>query len=111
MTGAPGKTLAAIDILSSGRLMVGVGPGSSSQDYTVVGVAFEERRKRLDEAVQAMRAWWGKEASPFVGTFYSTAETEMRPYPNQQSGQPIWIGSWGSRAGLRRTARLGVGRR
>jgi len=103
------KTLAAIDILSGGRLMVGVGPGSSGQDYTVVGIAFEERWKRLDEAVQAMRAWWGKEALPFVGTFYSTAGTEMRPYPNQQPGPPIWIGSWGSRAGLRRTARLGDG--
>ena len=103
------KTLAAIDILSGGRLMVGVGPGSSSQDYAVVGVAFEERWKRLDEAVQALRAWWGREASPFLGTFYSTAEIEMRPHPIQQPGPPIWIGSWGSRAGLRRTARLGDG--
>ena len=103
------KTLAAIDILSGGRLTVGVGPGSSSQDYAVVGVAFEERWKRLDEAVQAMRAWWGREASPFSGTFYSTAGIEMRPHPNQQPGPPVWIGSWGSRAGLRRTARLGDG--
>ena len=103
------KTLAAIDILSGGRLTVGIGPGSSSQDYAVVGVAFEERWKRLDEAVQAMRAWWDREASPFSGAFYSTAGTEMRPYPSQQPGPPIWIGSWGSRAGLRRTARLGDG--
>ena len=103
------KTLAAIDILSGGRLIVGVGPGSSSQDYAVVGVAFEERWKRLDEAVQAMRAWWGKEVPPFHGSFYSTAGIEMRPHPTQQPGPPIWIGSWGSTAGLRRTARLGDG--
>ena len=103
------KTLAAIDILSGGRLIVGVGPGSSSQDYAVVGVAFEERWKRLDEAVQAMRAWWGKEVPPFHGSFYSTAGIEMKPHPTQQPGPPIWIGSWGSTAGLRRTARLGDG--
>ncbi len=50
------KSLAAIDLLSSGRLVVGVGPGSSARDYAAVGVPFEERWKRLDEAVQALRA-------------------------------------------------------
>ena len=52
------KGLAAIDLLSGGRLVVGVGPGSSARDYAVVGVPFEERWKRLDEAVQALRALW-----------------------------------------------------
>ncbi len=50
------KSLAAIDLLSGGRLVVGVGQGSSARDYTAVGVPFEERFKRLDEAVQALRA-------------------------------------------------------
>jgi alkanesulfonate monooxygenase SsuD/methylene tetrahydromethanopterin reductase-like flavin-dependent oxidoreductase (luciferase family) len=52
------KSMAAIDILSGGRLVVGVGPGSSARDYDAVGVPFEERWKRLDEAVGALRALW-----------------------------------------------------
>ena len=50
---ATAKWLAAIDLLSEGRLMVGVGPGSSARDYELVGMNFEERWHRLDEAVSA----------------------------------------------------------
>ena len=103
------KSLAAIDLLSGGRLVVGVGPGSSARDYAAVGIPFEERWKRLDEAVQALRALWAREALSFDGTFYSTEGITLEPFPAQQPGPPIWIGSWGSEAGLRRTARLGDG--
>src|SRR5919112_2005876 len=103
------KSLAAIDLLSGGRLIVGVGPGSSPRDYAAVGVPFEERWKRLDEAVQALRALWFREGPPFRGEFYSTEGVTLEPYPAQRPGPPIWIGSWGSEAGLRRVARLGDG--
>jgi alkanesulfonate monooxygenase SsuD/methylene tetrahydromethanopterin reductase-like flavin-dependent oxidoreductase (luciferase family) len=103
------KSLAAIDLLSGGRLVVGVGPGSSARDYAAIGIPFEERWKRLEEAVLAMRALWLREGSPFKGEFYSTEGVVPEPYPTQQPGPPIWIGSWGSEAGLRRTARLGDG--
>lgn len=103
------KTLAAIDLMSGGRLTVGIGPGSSPKDYAVVGVPFEERWKRLDEAVKALRALWENGGTPFQGRFYDTEGVELEPYPAQQPGPPVWIGSWGSEAGLRRTARLGDG--
>jgi probable F420-dependent oxidoreductase len=103
------KSLAAIDLLSGGRLIVGVGPGSSARDYAAVEIPFEERWKRLDEAVQALRALWAREVPPFKGEFYSTESIMLEPYPAQRPGPPIWIGSWGSEAGLRRTARLGDG--
>lgn len=103
------KGLAAIDLLSGGRLVVGVGPGSSARDYAAVGIPFEERWKRLDEAVQALRALWLGEGTPFKGEFYSTEGVTLEPRPAQRSGPPIWIGSWGSEAGLRRVARLGDG--
>lgn len=83
------KMLAALDHLSGGRLVAGVGPGSSSRDYAAVGVPFEERWKRFDNAVRAMRSVLDEEAEP------------GRP--------PIWIASWGSTAGLRRVTRLGDG--
>ena len=103
------KSLAAIDLLSGGRLVVGVGPGSSARDYAAVGIPFEERWKRLDEAVQALRALWLGEGTPYRGEFYSTEGVTLEPRPAQRSGPPIWIGSWGSEAGLRRVARLGDG--
>src|SRR5439155_6499795 len=46
------KSLAALDVLSGGHLITGVGPGSLPQDYALVGIAFEERWKRFDEAIQ-----------------------------------------------------------
>ena len=106
---AMAKTLSAIDILSEGRLTVGVGPGSSQRDYSAVGIPFEERWKRLDEAVETMRALWSKEGTQFKGAYYSTEGVEMEPHPRQQPGPPIWLGSWGSPAGLRRVSRLGDG--
>jgi probable F420-dependent oxidoreductase len=103
------KSLAAIDLLSDGRLVAGVGPGSSALDYAAVGIPFDERWKRLEEAVRAMRAFWLRDGSSFEGEFYSTEGIVLKPYPAQQPGPPIWIGSWGSEAGLRRSARLGEG--
>ncbi|HKH10182.1 MAG TPA: LLM class flavin-dependent oxidoreductase [Rubrobacter sp.] len=103
------KSLAAIDVLSGGRLIVGVGPGSSARDYAAVGIPFEERWQRLDEAVHALRALWHRGGEPFRGRFYSTEGVTLEPYPIQQPSPPLWIGSWGSEAGLGRVARLGDG--
>src|SRR6476619_732023 len=106
---ATAKILAAIDVLSGGRLLVGLGPGSSARDYELAGVPFEERWKRLDEAVQALRAYWRADDVAFEGAFYSTDGFTLTPTPAQRPGPPIWIGSWGSAAGLRRVATLADG--
>jgi len=103
------KTFAAIDILSNGRLFVGVGPGSSARDYEIVAMNYDERWKRFDEAIQVLRSLWSADGVSFTGRFYSTAGIDLEPKPIQKSGPPIWIGSWGSDAGLRRVARLGDG--
>ena len=103
------KTLSAIDRLSDGRLVVGVGPGSSEQDYAAVGIDFSERWARLDEAVQVLRALWHRDSEPFVGRWYSSEGVVLEPRPAQAYGPAIWIGSWGSSAGLRRVARLADG--
>ncbi len=103
------KTLAAIDILSNGRLFVGLGPGSSARDYEIVGMRYEERWKRFDEVVQFLRALWSVDGARFTGRFYSNADIELEPKPLQRPTPPIWIGSWGSDAGLRRVARFADG--
>ena len=89
------KALAALDVLSEGRLIAGVGPGSSERDYRALGIPFEERWKRFDEAVAALRAL--------------LTGIELAPGPYRPGGIPLWIASWGSRAGLARVARAGDG--
>ena len=103
------KTLGAIDRLSGGRLLACVGPGSSARDYAAAGIPFEERWKRLEEVIPALRALWDPEGKVFKGKFYNTEGTRLEPFPAQRAGPPIWVGSWGSRAGLQRVARLGDG--
>jgi probable F420-dependent oxidoreductase len=103
------KTLSAIDRLSGGRLVAAVGPGSSPRDYEVAGISFDERWPRFDESIQALRALWRPDSPPFVGRFYSTEGITLEPRPARPEGPPIWVGTWGSEAGLRRTARLGDG--
>jgi alkanesulfonate monooxygenase SsuD/methylene tetrahydromethanopterin reductase-like flavin-dependent oxidoreductase (luciferase family) len=102
------KAIAAIDRLSGGRVVAGVGPGSSRRDYELVGIDFDERWARFDDAVGALRALWRGDPT-FAGRFTSTAGVELLPAPEQAGGPPLWIGSWGSDAGLRRVARAGDG--
>src|SRR6476661_10724217 len=58
------KALAAIDVLSEGRLIAAVGPGSSKRDYDLLGVPFEERGRRFDEALAVLRALLRREPMP-----------------------------------------------
>jgi alkanesulfonate monooxygenase SsuD/methylene tetrahydromethanopterin reductase-like flavin-dependent oxidoreductase (luciferase family) len=103
------KALAAIDRLSDGRLVAAVGPGSSPKDYDAVGVDFAERWPRTDEAIQALRALLDVGAPPYTGRFYATKGFDLEPRAATRPGPPLWVGSWGSDAGLRRIARLGDG--
>lgn len=103
------KALAALDVLSGGRLVAGVGPGSSKRDYEAVGVPFEERWKRFDESVTILRAVLRGEPYPDTACYFTAPDVQLAPAPRQAGGVPLWIGSWGSEAGLRRVARLGDG--
>ena len=124
------NSLAAIDILSSGRLFAaGVGPGSHKADYDVCGIPFEQRWSRFNEALQILHILWdngweeeeddddnGKSITPtlsyidYVGKYYLLEKTSMAPKPFQKPRPPIFIGTWGSsEAGLRRAAKYGDG--
>jgi alkanesulfonate monooxygenase SsuD/methylene tetrahydromethanopterin reductase-like flavin-dependent oxidoreductase (luciferase family) len=91
---ATAKTLAALDVLSEGRLIAALGPGSSERDYAAVNIPFDERWKRFDVSVAEVRA-----------LLEGTADLKLEPPPRRPGGIPLWIGSWGSKAGLRRVAR------
>ena len=104
------KALATIDVLSDGRLVAAVGPGSSKRDYDALGICFDERWKRFDEALALLRALLKGEPFPEDARYYRMpADIELAPPPRQQGGVPLWVGSWGSKAGLARVARAGDG--
>jgi alkanesulfonate monooxygenase SsuD/methylene tetrahydromethanopterin reductase-like flavin-dependent oxidoreductase (luciferase family) len=102
------KAAAALDVLSGGRLVLGVGPGSSERDYEAAGLDFGERWPRFEESIRVLRGHLTPGAPEVDGRFYTTGR-RLEPPPVRAGGVPIWIGSWGSAAGLRRVARLGDG--
>jgi alkanesulfonate monooxygenase SsuD/methylene tetrahydromethanopterin reductase-like flavin-dependent oxidoreductase (luciferase family) len=104
------KTLAAIDVLSEGRLIAALGPGSSQRDYDAIGIPFEERWPRFDEAIAVLRALLNGEALPSDLRFYRVpSDVKLEPGPGPQRPIPLWIGSWGSDVGLARVARAADG--
>jgi probable F420-dependent oxidoreductase len=92
------KEAATIDLLSDGRMMLGLGAGWSKDDYAIAGIdqaAASVRIERLGEAVAIMRGLWGAEPFSFTGSHYSVAEVNAMPKPVNQI--PILIGGGGQK--------------
>jgi probable F420-dependent oxidoreductase len=102
------KQLSSLDVLSNGRLTVGVGVGYLEQELRALGVALSERGERTDEFLNAMLDLWRGEAAPFAGQFVSFAGIVERPLPVQQPHPPIVVGG-NSPAAYRRAIRIGNG--
>jgi probable F420-dependent oxidoreductase len=102
------KQVATLDILSGGRVRLGVGVGWQESEYEALGEDFTTRGKRMDEAIDLLRAYWGDERVDFAGTFYSSTAMAMEPKPPQAAALPIWIGGNSPRA-LRRVGEQGDG--
>lgn len=103
------KHFATMDYLTEGRFIAGIGPGSQDQEYRMVGLDPQGRWPRFEEAARALRSLLVPGAQAFTGKYYSTEGVSIEPRGAQQPHIPIWIGSWGSEAGLRRVARLADG--
>lgn len=101
------KELATIDVLSGGRLEVGVGIGWLAEEFKAIGVPFSERAARTDEYIRALRALWSDDET-FDGEFVSFARARSNPKPAQPGGVPIVIGGH-TKAAARRAGRLGNG--
>jgi F420-dependent oxidoreductase-like protein len=102
------KTLATIDHLSDGRLEVGIGAGWDAAEHRAYGLPFPsagERVRRLEEAVQVMKALWTEERASFAGRFYLLDDAVCAPKPCQSPHPPIWIGGSGEKLLLRAVAR------
>jgi probable F420-dependent oxidoreductase len=102
------KQLASIDVLSGGRLTVGVAVGYVEAELRALGVSLADRAARTDEYLRAMRALWDTPTPSFAGQFVSFDGVLQRPRPVQRPHPPIVIGGE-SRGAFRRAARSGNG--
>jgi len=101
------KTLATIDVLSGGRVILGAGVGWLREEFEAVAAPpFEERGRVTDEYLSLTRAMWTKDPVTFEGRFYTVRDVHALPKPVQRGGIPIWIGGH-TDAALKRTAILG----
>lgn len=102
------KILSTIDLLSDGRISVGIGAGWMREEFEAIGAPpFDERGAVTDEYIQAFRELWSKPSPSFSGKYVKFANIHFEPKPVQQP-IPIWIGGESGPA-LRRAAKLGDG--
>lgn len=100
------KQAAEVEVLSGGRLRLGVGVGWNSVEYEALGVDFHTRGARMDEQIRLLRALWTQPWVSFQGRFDRILEAGINPLPGRAI--PIWLGGE-SDAVLRRVARLADG--
>jgi probable F420-dependent oxidoreductase len=101
------KEFATLDLLSNGRAMLGVGIGWLREEFEAIGVPFEGRGRRADEAIEAMRVLWSQDQPTYEGQTVSFKDARMWPKPVNRR-IPVVIGGHGE-AAARRAGRLGDG--
>ncbi|MCH7641698.1 MAG: TIGR03619 family F420-dependent LLM class oxidoreductase [Chloroflexi bacterium] len=102
------KTLATIDVLSGGRLTVGIGLGGGDANAEAYGMKPGRRVRRFMEALSVIDALWKDEFAEFEGEIYSLSGTPMAPKPVQKPRPPVWFGARAEPA-IRRAAKYGDG--
>lgn len=102
------KTLAAVDVLSGGRLICGVGAGWMREEAEAMGMPFDDRGTRTDEHIEVLKALWTMDEASYSGKYYSVPPVRSQPAPLQKPHPPIWVGGH-EPAALRRAARYGDG--
>jgi probable F420-dependent oxidoreductase len=102
------KQAATLDLLSGGRLILGLGAGWWEEEFRALGSTFGDRGRRFDEQIEIMRAAWTEGMFAWDGDFYSFDSVACLPRPAQPGGPRIWIGG-NSRAARRRAGHFGDG--
>jgi len=102
------KECASLDRLSGGRLELGIGVGWVREEAAALGVSFEDRGRRTDEYLEAMRTLWREPVASFHGEHVRFDRVVSNPKPLQEGGVPILVGGH-SKAAARRAGRYGDG--
>ncbi|MFW9788105.1 MAG: LLM class F420-dependent oxidoreductase [Candidatus Thorarchaeota archaeon] len=104
------KIAATLDMISDGRLILGIGAGWKEEEYRAYGYRFpplRERMDRLEEALQVILALWTQERASFEGEYYKLNDAVFAPKPIQKPHPPILIGGHGEKRTLRMVAKYG----
>ena len=101
------KQAAEVDMLSGGRLRLGVGVGWNDVEYEALGEEFHDRGRRIEEQIALLRALWTEPVVDFAGRWHRVPDAGINPLPVQRP-IPLWIGGQAEPV-LRRTAALGDG--
>jgi probable F420-dependent oxidoreductase len=99
------KQAAALDVLSGGRFILGVGVGWLREEFQFLNADFARRSAVTDEAIRAMRVLWREERASFQGQFHAFSDAVFFPKPTS-GGPPLWVGGNSPQA-IRRAARFG----
>ena len=101
------KQAAEVDVLSGGRLRLGIGIGWNSVEYEALNEDFTNRGRRSEEQIEVMRALWTNDLVTFKGRWHAITDAGINPLPVQRP-IPIWFGGYDDRV-LRRIGRMGDG--
>ncbi|HRW36673.1 MAG: TIGR03619 family F420-dependent LLM class oxidoreductase [Acidimicrobiales bacterium] len=105
---ATAKAFSTLDVVSGGRVIMGVGAGHVKGEFELLGLPFDQRGALLDEAIDALRAAFAEDYPTLPGPRWPAADLGQQPRPIQEDGPPIWVGG-SSPAALRRAAQRGDG--
>lgn len=103
------KELATLDVLSGGRLDLGVGVGWQREEYEAAGLAFQSRGRLLDHTLEVCQSLWTEQRSSYHSAELSFDNIHQMPKPVQSQGVPIWVSGTVNDAVARRLARFGTG--
>ena len=95
-----------VDMISGGRLILGIGAGYAPEEFSAFGYSLKERGSRLEEGASLLCRLWTEEHITHRGKHYHLQDATIAPRPVQRPRPPIWFGAW-AEAAIRRTARLG----
>ena len=102
------KAIATLDVLSRGRVIVGIAAGYLEPEFAALGVDYAERNELSDEAIESMKRIWAGESLSLEGRHFRAAGPTVLPRPLQRPHPPLWIGG-NSRRAMRRAVELGDG--
>ncbi|MGM7666577.1 LLM class flavin-dependent oxidoreductase [Microbacterium sp. A93] len=100
------EELATLDIVTRGKLVVGIGTGYLPQEYGTMGVNFKQRYGRMEELIEVMTKMWTQDRVTHHGKFWDIEDAPTHIRPVQDPRPPIWLGAM-KETGVRRAARLG----
>ena len=103
------KSLATLDVLSGGRVDLGVGVGWQREEYEAAGLDYEQRGKLLDHSLEVCRTLWSETRASFDSPELAFDGIHMMPKPLQPGGVPIWVAGTVNARVVRRLARFGAG--